>query len=174
VKDEDPGARAEAIAALGEIHRDKAVPVLRDLLRGDKAAAKAAADALCALGQRDGLAELPQGSPSMNALRTPALWDHLSRTVLDRDLEGSGSEILSDLAERGGMCADLATECADLPSMTSFRRISASSRKRSVIDVLQSLGVEFVLESDRIRVLTPEQARALWAEWLAEQAKKRP
>ena len=72
------------------------------------------------------------------------------------------------------MCADLATECADLPAMTSFRRISAASRKRSVLDVLQSLGVEFVLEPDRIRVLSPEQARAFWTEWLAEQAKKRP
>ncbi|HVE42586.1 MAG TPA: HEAT repeat domain-containing protein [Planctomycetota bacterium] len=174
VKDPDPGVRVEAIAALGEIHRDKAIPVLRDLLRGDKADAKAAADALCALGQRDGLAELPQGSSSMNALRTPALWDHLSRSVLDRDLEGSGSEILGDLAERGGLCADLATECAELPVLTAFRRISASSRKRSVLDVLQSFDVEFVLESDRIRVLPREQARAIWQEWLAEQAKKRP
>jgi hypothetical protein len=110
----------------------------------------------------------------MNALRTPALWDHLSRSVLDRDLEGSGSEILADLAERGGLCADLATECADLPAMTSFRRISASSRKRSVLDVLQSFDLEFVLEPDRIRILPPEQARAVWTEWLAEPGKKRP
>jgi len=174
VKDQDSGVRVEAIAALGEIHRDKAIPVLRDLLRGEKAAAKAAADALCALGQRDGLVELPEGSSSMNALRTPALWDHLSRSVLDRDLEGSGAEILADLAERGGLCADLATECTELPALTGFRRISASSRKRSVLDVLQSFDVEFVLEPDRVRVLTPEQARVVWREWLAEQGKKRP
>jgi hypothetical protein len=173
-KDEDPGVRSEAIDALGEIHRDKAIPVLRDLLRADKTSAKAAADALCALGQRDGLAELPQGSSSMNALRTPALWDHLSRSVLDRDLEGSGSEVLADVAERGGMCLELAAECAELPAMTTFRRISAASRKRSVLDVLQSFDVEFVLEPDRVRVLPPEQARALWTEWLFEQARKRP
>ena len=67
-----------------------------------------------------------------------AYYDLLYR---DKDYAGEAAYVLSLLAERGGMCADLATESADLPSMTSLPRISASSRKRSVIDVLQSLGM---------------------------------
>jgi HEAT repeat protein len=174
LKDSDPGVRIDAAAALGEIHREKAVPMLLELLRSDRAASKAAAEALCALGQREGLAELPQGSSSMNALRTPALWDHLRRTPIESDLEGSGAEILSELAERGGMCADLAPECAEQPALASFRRIAAASRKRSILEALHTFDVQFVLEPDRIRVLTSDQARAFWSEWLAEQGKKRP
>jgi len=173
LKDEDLSVRTEAAIALGEIHREKAIPILQDLLRQDKAAAKAAAEALCALGQRDGLSELPQGSSAMNALRQPAIWDHLGKSVLDKDVEGSGAEVLVDLSERAVMCADIGQEVADLPALTSFRRIFAAARKRSVLEVLNSLDVNFVLESDRIVILTPDQAKAFWAEWLAELRKKR-
>jgi HEAT repeat protein len=171
LRDPDAGARAEAILALGEIDREKAIPLLRPLLSEDKPAAKAAAEALCALGQRDGLAELPQGCPSMNALRQPAIWDHLSRAVIEKDVQGSGTEILVELAERAVTCADVAPE-AHQPSLGAFRRIHAAARKRSVLDVLVSLDVDFVLESDRIRILSPEQAAAFWTEWLAENRKK--
>lgn len=171
LKDADAGARAEAALALGEIHREKAIPLLRPLLAEDPTTVKAAAEALCALGQRDAIAYLPQGSSSMNALRQPAIWDHLSRAVVEKDVEGSGTEILVELAERAATCADVAPE-ARHPSLSAFRRIHAASRKRSVLEVLTSLDVDFVLESDRIRILSPEQAAAFWTEWLAEARKK--
>jgi len=173
VKDDDRDVRTESVAALGEIHREKAVPILLDVLRQDKSASKAAAEALCALGQRDGLAELPQGSPALNALRQPAIWDHLGRAVLDKDVEGSAAEVLVELAERASTCAEIGSEAADHPSLKPFRRIFAATRKRSVLEVLNSLDVDFVLEPDRIRVLSADQARAFWTEWLADQRKKR-
>jgi HEAT repeat protein len=173
LKDADVGVRTEAAYALGEIHREKAIPLLRDLLRDDKSVSKAAADALCALGQRDVLGELPQGCSSMNALRQPAIWDHLSRAVVEKDVEGSGTEVLVELAERAVMCAEVLPEAADRPALLAFRRVHASSRKRSVLEILTSLDVDFVLESDRIRILSPEQARSFWTEWLAESRKKR-
>jgi HEAT repeat protein len=173
LKDADAGVRMEAAYALGEIHREKAIPMLLDLLRGDKPAAKAAADALCALGQRDGLGELPQGSSSMNALRQPALWDHLGRAAVEKDVDGSGTEVLVELAERVAMCAEIMPEAADRPGMLTFRRVHAASRKRSVLEILTSLDVDFVLESDRIRILSPDQAKSFWTEWLAESRKKR-
>lgn len=173
LKDPDVNVRREAVAALAEIHREKAIPALRAVLKEDKGAAKAAADALCALGQKDGLSELPQGSSSFNVLRRPALWDHLSRCVLERDVEGSGAEVLVELSERAGLCAEIGTEASALPSLQPFRRLHAASRRRSVLDVLTSLDVDFVLEPDRILVLTPEQAKAFWTEWIAESRKKR-
>jgi HEAT repeat protein len=173
LKDSDGGSRAEAALALGEIHREKAIPLLRPLLTEDPATAKAAAEALCALGQREAMALLPQGSSSMNALRQPAIWDHLSRAVIDKDVEGTGTEILVELAERAVTCADVSPD-AHQPSLSAFRRIHAASRKRSVLEVLISLEVDFVLESDRIRILSPEQASAFWVEWLAETRKKQP
>lgn len=173
LKDDDAGVRAEAASALGEIHREKAVPLLRGLLHDDPGVVRAAAEALCALGERDGMAYLPQGSSAMNALRQPALWDHLGRAMLEKDVEGSGAEILVDLAERAVMCAEIPSEVADHPSLTAFRRIFLSARRRSVLEVLSSLDLDFVVESDRIRILTADQARTFWTEWLSEIRKKR-
>jgi len=172
LKDPDSGVRAEAALALGEIQRDKAVEELRPLLKDDPAVARAAAEALCALGLKDGLAQLSQGSNALNALRTPALWDHLGRTLLDRDVEGTATEIVMDLGERAVLCPEVSPECGDLPSLQPFRRLFATARRRSVLEALSSLDASFVLDSDRLRILTPDQARAFWMEWLASQKKR--
>lgn len=172
LKDADPSVRAEAALALGEVQREKAVDDLKPLLRDQKTVARAAAEALCALGVRDGLAELSQGSSALNAIRTPALWDHLGRTALDRDVDGTASEIVMDLGERAVLCPEVGSECSDLPSLRVFRRFNGGSRRRTVLEVLQSLQVDFVLDSDRLRILTPEQARAFWTAWLADPTKK--
>lgn len=173
LKDADPGVRAEAALALGEIQREKAVADLKPLLRDDPLVARAAAEALCSLGLQDGLPLLAQGSNALNAVRTPALWDHLSRTLLEKDVEGSSAEIVMDLGERAVMCPELTPECGDLPALQPFRRIHATSRRRTVLEALLSLDAPFVLDSDRLRILTPEQATAFWSEWLAESRKKR-
>src|SRR6185295_13001356 len=116
---------------------------------------------------------LPYGCPGMNALRQPAVWDHLGKSVIDRDVEGSGLDVLVDLGERAVMCADVPPEASKLPALLEFRRIHAAARKRSVLEVLTSMNLDFVLEPDRIRILTPDQANLFWAEWLAETRKKR-
>jgi HEAT repeat protein len=172
LKDPLPFIRAEAALALGEIQREKAIPDLKPLLRDEKTVARAAAEALCALGQRDGLSELANGSNALNALRTPALWDHLGRTVLDRDLDGTASEIIMDLGERAVLCPEVGSECADSPELQIFRRFHGALRRRTVLEVLQSLQVPFVLDSDRLRILSPDQARVFWAAWLADPSKK--
>jgi HEAT repeat protein len=164
--------RAEAALALGEIQREKSVDALKPLLKGEPAPARAAAEALCALGLKDGLPLLSEGN-ALNAIRTPALWDHLGRTLLDRDAEGTAMELVMDLGERAVMCPEVTPECADQLNLSGFRRIYAGTRRRTVLEALTLLGVPFVLDSDRLRVLTPEQAKAFWSEWLAEARKKR-
>ncbi len=172
LKDPLPFVRAEAALALGEVQREKAIPDLKALLRDEKTVARAAAEALCALGQRDGVAELASGSNALNALRTPALWDHLGRTAIDRDVDGTAAEIIMDLGERAVLCPEVGAECMDLPELQVFHRFHGASRRRTVLEVLQTLQVPFVLDSDRLRILTPEQARAFWAAWLADPLKK--
>ena len=172
-RDPDPSVRAEAALALGEIQRDKAVDALKELLKDEPMVARAAAEALCAMGIKDGLPLLSQGSNALNALRTPALWEHLSRTILERDVEGTATEIVMDLGERAVMCPEVSAECGDLPALQPFRRLFATSRRRSVLEALSSLDAPFVLDSDRLRILTPDQARAFWSEWLASSQKKR-
>jgi HEAT repeat protein len=173
LKDPDLSVRAEAALAMGEIQRDKAVDELKPLLKDDPLVARAAAEALCALGLKDGVGLLAEGSNALNALRTPALWAHLSRTVLDRDVEGTATEIVMDLGERAVLCPEVTPECSEVPSLQPFRRLFASSRRRSVLEALNSLDAPFVLDSDRLRILTPDQAKAFWTEWLASSQKKR-
>lgn len=172
-KDADPGVRAEAALAYGEIQREKAVPALQELLASDASTAAAAAQALCALGQRDGFSKLPQGCSAMNAVRQPTVWDHLSKTFVDKDVEGTGQEILVTVGERIYLCPEIPPECAELPEMKAFRRIHASSRKRSVLEILNSFDLDYILESDRIRIVPRAQAAAFWSDWMAEARKKK-
>jgi len=172
LKDGDPGVRVEAVRALGEIHREKAVPALRSVAKDDRVAAHAAEEMLWILGEKDGLSGSPGASPSLNTRRNPAICEHLNRALLERDIEGSGLEILTTATELAGMCAEVSSEAAALPVMTAFRRIHSGSRKRSVLELLRLLEVDYVLEPGIIRVLSPEQAAAFWTGWLAESRKK--
>lgn len=173
LKDPDPGVRAAAALALGEIQREKAVDALKPLLKSDETTARAAAEALCALGLKDGLGLVPDAN-ALNAVRTPALWDHLNRTALEHDLDGTPMELVMDLGERAVMCPEPTPEAAQLLGALPFRHLYTGTRRRSVLETLTLLGVPFVLDSDRLRILTPEQAKAFWTEWLAESRKKQP
>ena len=162
MKDPDPGVAAEAVRAYGAILREKALSTLYELARGDSPLRSAAAEALCALGQREGLSGRPEPGNHLNAVRRPAQWDHLRRLAVDDDLEGTAGELLDELAARAVMCVE-----SGVP-LTSFRRLYGSARKRSALDLILALDIPFVLEEDRIRVLTPEQAAAFWTQWIFE------
>ena len=162
MKDVDPSVAAEAVRAHGEIHREKALPLLRELLATPLKSA--AAEALCALGEREGLSGLPRPGSYLNALRRPAQWDHLRRLTLDEDLDGTRGEILDDVALRAVMCVE---PTAGVP-LAELCRVDAAARKRSALEALEALDVPFVLEEDRIRVLTPQQANEFWTKWLYE------
>lgn len=166
LKDADLSVRAEAALALGEIQREKALPQLTALLEGDRGVAAAAAEALCSLGQREGLASLQPGANALNAMRNPAVWDHLKRTSLDRDLDGMLGEVLEELAVHAVSCVEVEGEGPG--GLDRFRRVHAESRRRSTLEVLLALDVPFVLENDRIRIFSPAEARRFWNTWLLE------
>jgi len=173
LKDPDPDVRVDAVTALGEIHREKAVDALRGVLKEDRGTSKAAAaEMLFVLGEKEGQAELPEGSSALNVLRNPSICEHLNRTFIEKDVHGTGVEILLAAAEQAGMCAEISPEAAALPALAGFRRIHSPSRKRSVLELIRLFDVNYVLEPGIVRILEPGQAKTFWAGWLAEQPKK--
>ncbi len=173
LQDPEPAVRAEAVRAYGELQRDKALPRLLDLLRHDPLLRGPAAEALCALGEREGLQGSPSPGNGLNAVRQPAQWDHLRRIQIDEDFDGTAGEILEEFAARTLLCAELTP--AVEPLLLSVHRFYGSVRKRSALDVLLALDLSFVLEEERIRILTPAQAAEFWANWLYEaKASRRP
>ncbi len=166
LKDPDPKVRAEVVAALAEIQGPKALPQLLPLLE-DPGVCEAAGAALCSLGEREGLPPLKEGGAFLNALRRPALWDHLRKTLVDGEVEGTGRDILKQLATKAAMKLDL--QAPGGVELSAFRRFHARGEKRSIIEILNALGVEFILESDQIRVLPTLEARQFWATWLSNE-----
>lgn len=159
--DPDPGVRDEAARATAEVLQDKAVALLQDRIQDPAAAA-----ALCALGVREGLRGVTAQGSFLNAVRTPGLWDHLRRTVVDRRLEGRGLDLVHRVAEEALLCAEVGPVAEKLPALQSFHRVHADARRRSALDVLRSLDVEFVLDEGRLLVLDPVEAHHFWSAWL--------
>jgi HEAT repeat protein len=172
MKDPDVQTAAEAVRAFGEIQREKALPALYELICGDSPLKPAAAEALCALGERDGLAGQPRPGNHLNAVRRPAQWDHLRRAAVDHDVDGTKGEILEELATRAVMCVESSPDVER--DLLPFQRFYASARKRSILDLLQALDLPFVLEEDRIRILAPARAKDFWTQWTFEALAGRP
>ena len=167
-----PGRQIHEQTAGQQVIAGKAIPALRGLLKDGPSVSKAAADMLCMLGEKEGLAEVVDGS-TLNVFRSPAICEHLNRSAVEKDLEGTGSEILVAAAEQAAMCAEISAESAELPAMQAFRRIHAASRKRSMLELLRLVEIDYVLEPGIIRILTPQQSREFWTAWLAESQKKK-
>ena len=119
------------------------------------------------------MSEFLDPGPILNVFRSPAICEHLNRTPVEKDLEGTAGEILVAAGEQAAMCAEISAESAQLPAMNAFRRIHTASRKRSVLEVLRLFDIDYVLEPGIIRILTPEQSKAFWAQWQAEFRKKK-
>ena len=172
LKDVEPSVQAEAARALGAVQREKAVPLLVELLQEEGPRRTSAAEALCQLGEKEGLAGPPPPGSGLNALRRPAQWDHLRRVSIDHDLAGTAGEILEELAVDAVLCVEAGPEAR--PLLAPARRFYGSLRKRTALDVLLALEVPFVLEDDRIRILSAAQAADFWTTWLYEARAGRP
>jgi HEAT repeat protein len=165
LKDADPGVRGACTEALAAVLGEKALSQLEALLGRPGPEGQAAALALCALSEERALQALREPGPALNALREPALWENLRRTPIERDLEGTLGEVLDAVALHASMCIEL--DAKDAPDLSAFRRVHADARRRTALDVLTELGVDFVLDGDRIRVMTPARAREHWTPWIA-------
>lgn len=184
----------------GRKEREKIVPLLEDphpSVRIDAAAT------LCTWGLRDGVPVLlregrdrrwplptPQGAQyigksfrSLNALRQPPAWKRLCQTPAPVGLEGTRKEIVERLASEVGLAVEWPASLDD-PWLSGRRPSRGRSWQGTVLDqmfrILQGYRTlnkparyEFILEGDRLRVMTYYDALRFWERWWATEEKKK-
>jgi HEAT repeat protein len=147
---------------------------------------------LARLGSREGVpiilrtAEWGDGSGlwALNALRKPELWSHL------RDSRFKGTRAWRKRELWAELGTTLGTRCEAPRQMlwgwSSWIRGTDSVCDLSYASTLEDLGMSlevirslcgslysFILEDDRIRVVTKDEALAFWREWRREETQKR-
>jgi hypothetical protein len=169
--DRDGDVREQAILTLQALGASEALPDVEKLLADPRSDVRAAAAAwLCESGSRKGGRALVEGMISLsllNAVRAPELWRKLNRERVTGPLNESRIKTLRELARRAGLELDLPPAMAgeegmDLP-MELENREGMSLREA----LEQAMPGPFVLEPDRIRVLTRGEAADFWESWLA-------
>lgn len=177
----DSGMLMAMFQALVHLEARECVADLEPLLGDpDSDVRVAAATSLCALGSRAGLSLLFQYSltpAELNAIRCPEAWMIFSSKKVEARITGSAVQALQSLSERCGLA--LEGPEGDGESRVEWRLrpvwISADGGQRSALDALREIVTapyEFVLDVDRVRILSRKRAQDLWFAWWAEEQKK--
>jgi HEAT repeat protein len=128
------------------------------------------AKVLCWLGDPDAIGVVFEETRSwicLNAIRSPQEWARLTSLPVGDDLRGTRRDVLERLAAVAGKImdwsqpwenreADLAVPCVVL------------SRRKSIAEAIRDqmpTGIEFVVETDRIRVVSREISSDFWKAW---------
>jgi hypothetical protein len=185
LEDADPSLVVTALAALGDLSAAEAIPSVRPLVRHPKPTVrKAAAQTLCRLGSRDGLAALlgrnggGYGLWALNALRHPEAWRRLGPPpgLFGADAS-SRPKALADWAGRAGLALDYEAVrgheyFSPKPSFLVGGRCGFRG-PRTLEDFLWDLPFEAVVDEGRLRLLPAEKALEFWTRWRAEEVRKR-
>jgi len=144
---------------------------------GDEKLRSSVGRALVRLGSRDGVAALldtaEQGDFwvlfSLNALCNPEVWAKLRKQGLRRDLRGKPKEVTEAWSKEAGFALE--------EIRGDERQMVRSDRGRTTLwEALWEISNQdtncLVLESDRIRNLSPKEALTLWKAWWELERKK--
>jgi hypothetical protein len=140
---------------------------------------------LCRNGRRDALpimfaSDFDQGYSfpylELNAVRSPETWKRLRERALDRAVYGTASELTAMIATQAGLVVEGPPQGSSLlPTWQNYHlRLQEWGRPLSLLEALERLRHSrwaFVLESDRIRVLSVADAGKFWNEWWAKEKK---
>jgi hypothetical protein len=92
---------------------------------------------------------------------------------MEGDLEGTAREILTILAAKAVLRIEFPPAetfgARDSLLLSNFHRYHGRGEKRPALEILNDLGIEFLLEPERIRILPTLQARQYWATWLSNE-----
>jgi HEAT repeat protein len=176
---EHPLVIAAAAGALGGLEDRESLPALRALLRHtDQEVRLAAARAVCAMGEREGARILVEEDALrlfvLNRLRQPAMWKKLSETALRESIEGFGRPIFERWSALAGVPADLPAPPADPAKeyLNVYCRWPARNGRASALDGLAEEEVSIILEADRVRAVSPKEARLFWRDWWESEGRK--
>jgi HEAT repeat protein len=176
LKDAGPSVRAASAEALARLDaRDFAGRIEPLVADPDDSARRHAARALCVLGSKRGvpvLLEDPEEFVYLNALGQPAAWKRLQARSATGTRDGRNRELAEEVARQAGLAVDWSAHLTpDQVRELAEKRDAASwlwEARMSVHEVFRYLlpdSCDFILEAERIRVVTREEAFAFWRAW---------
>jgi HEAT repeat protein len=179
--------RSGVVRALWRMEVPEAIPTLRRLLGDEYREIRvSAAEGLCHLGSREGVPTLLQNCRNLvflNALRQPREWHSLWKKTLTIDGHALKSRYSEILEKEGGLPLEdgkaitekeeghilWTTRVDPVGRDTFWRRVSIVEG----LEMLVSPNCSFVLEADRVRVLSADDALKFWTAWWDEERSKK-
>jgi HEAT repeat protein len=185
IRDREPGIRGAATRALSVLMGPRAIPLLIPLLEDPVISVRdAAARSLARVGSPEGVPRLLRRSDYtpwyplylLNGVRQPDLYSRLSELRFKGPILGSVQQVLDALLKPAGIALDDAAVRGEAWNkfLESPQGFDAHPGCDSVMYALQQLlsdPYDFVLEADRLRIISRDQAPAFWKSWWAEQQK---
>lgn len=171
---------------LGRIGGEPAMQGIRELLTAkNQYLRQIAASMLCRNGLRDALPLIfsPESAQwysfpnfELNAVGSPETWKQLGERALNQSVYGTAKELATLIANEAGLSLEGPPAGSPvLPTWENYHlRLQEWGRPLSLLEALERLQHSrwaFVLESGRIRVLSPVDAKTYWNDWWAKEKK---
>lgn len=179
--------RAAAIDGTRQLRGARAIPLFEPLLKDSSTSVKnSAAIALLRLGSTAGVPRIMHNSEYspwysfniLNGARQPELYSRLSEARFARPLRGPVRDVVASLLaplgiklDDSGVQGEAWRKFSAAPA--SFDPTPGHDSAKYVLEMLLDYPFGFVLEKDRLRILTSEQARAFWKAWWADRQGKK-
>jgi hypothetical protein len=176
LEDSELHVRMSALELLGALGAKEAAPRITNFLKDEVPYVRGiAADALCLLESREGIPVLleegmEQKLTALNKFRQPEVWERLHLKKLKQDLEGRGKEIEEQWSREAGVSFDnsRAVEALRLLEVDDWSRILSNGGRANLWEAMMESALssyEFILERDRIRIVSRQEALAFWRKW---------
>jgi HEAT repeat protein len=139
------------------------------------------AEALCQLGEAAGVPDLlaeKYALWTLNALRAKNAWKTLREINISTALRRPTVQALVERLERENLKIEYMDSVAVRRALET--RLFAPGEELGTLNGLRALemvifgGASWILESDRIRIVSPEEAGRFWLSWWEEEKKKKP
>jgi HEAT repeat protein len=146
---------------------------------------KECADLSWPIREAGGTVFIGKSPRALNALRERDAWMRIRKVLVPVELEGTRKGVVEKAANDAGFTMDWSSSISpdDDPWISDLRRLSRSIKKWTLLDELgplaqgQSVGnksprYEVIIEADRIRIVTYDEALQFWSSWWKAEEEK--
>lgn len=172
LKIDGPGMQARLGIALAKLGARETAPDLLPLLVKDHDVRHPAARALALMGRRDGVPILLEGAnvlplSCLNALRSPEAWTRLEQATLAKDVRSTRRGAFEEVARVLGLRLELPEhwEAYLRGQPDHFGFMPAGLPVLEWVERAVGPYVDFIIESDRLRIVTAGEALEFWEAW---------